>query len=377
MRPICFDNAATSFPKPPSVMNAVQHALNTAGNPGRGGHALAAAGGEIVYHARETAAALFSAEPEHVVFTASCTHALNLAIWGLMRSGGHVLISDLEHNSVARPVFALASQGRISYSTVHVSADVNETVSAFSAAIRPDTKAVITTLVSNVTGQILPYRELGALCRARGIVYIADGAQGCGVLPVTLTDGIRVLCTAGHKGLYGPAGTGMLITDGTVPLTPLMQGGTGSFSQSLAQPQTLPDALESGTANVPGIAGLDAGMQFVMQKTPARIFAHETALCERFLKGISQMPEITVYRMPGADYAPVVSFRVGEELPEDTAKRLSDAGFCLRAGLHCAPLAHRSIGTPEGTVRFSPSAMNTPNEVDALLRTLLRGQRRT
>ena len=372
MRQICFDNAATSFPKPAAVQTAVQQALRTAGNPGRGGHALAAAGGEIVYHARETAAALFAAEPEHVVFTASCTHALNLAIWGLLHGGGHVLISDLEHNSVARPVFAMAAQGKIAYSRVHVSADAAETVSAFSAAIRKDTKAVVTTLVSNVTGQILPYRELSALCRARGLIYIADGAQGCGVLPVTMRDGIRVLCTAGHKGLYGPTGTGMLITDGTVTLTPLMQGGTGSYSQSFAQPLTLPDALESGTANVPGIAGLDAGMQFVMQKTPARIFDYETALCGQLLQGLSQMPEITVYRTPGADYAPVVSFRVGGEMPEETAKRLSDAGFCLRAGLHCAPLAHRAIGTPEGTVRFAPSAMNTPAEVEALLRVLRR-----
>ena len=370
MRQICFDNAATSFPKPYAVQAAVQQALRTAGNPGRGGHALASAGGKIVYHARETAAALFSAEPEHVVFTASCTHALNLAIWGLLRGGGHVLISDLEHNSVARPVFALASQGKIAYSTVHVSADAEETVSAFSAAIRPDTKAVITTLVSNVTGQILPYREIGALCSARGLLYIADGAQACGVLPVSLRDGIRVLCTAGHKGLYGPAGTGMLITDGTAPIKPLMQGGTGSYSQSLAQPQTLPDALESGTANVSGIAGLDAGMQFVMQKTPARIFAHEAALCKRFTEGLAQMPDVTVYRTPGAVYAPVVSFRCGSELPEDTARRLADAGFCLRAGLHCAPLAHRAIGTPEGTVRFAPSAMNTAAEVDLLLNVL-------
>ncbi len=371
-KPVYFDNAATTFPKPAAVRRAAAQAiLYTGGNPGRGGHILAKRAGEAVYHARQTAAEMFGAEPEHVVFTLNCTHALNLAIYGALRQGDHVILSSMEHNSVLRPVAALAERGIIRYSIAPVSADAEETVQAFRSRIQPQTRAVICTLASNVTGQILPYREIGTLCREKALIFIADGAQGCGLLPVSLhDDGIQLLCTAGHKGLYGIMGTGMLLSDGSVPLRPLMQGGTGSLSASLRQPAFLPDALEAGTVNVPGIAALDAGMQFVMQQGADRIRAHEAALCKQLTAYLERLPDAVIYRSPKADYLPVISFTHGSEAPDQTADRLAAAGFCLRAGLQCAPLAHESLGTAKGTVRFSPSVFNTAAEVAALCRAL-------
>lgn len=371
-KPVYFDNAATTYPKPPAVRSAAAEAIRFAGgNPGRGGHVLAQRAGQAVYHARETAAAMFGAEPEHVVFTQNCTHALNLAIQGALRQGDHVILSSMEHNSAARPVAALAAAGIIRYSIAPVSADAAETVAAFRARIQPQTRAVICTIAGNVTGQCLPIRELGALCREKHLILIADGAQACGILPVNLREcGINLLCTAGHKGLYGIMGTGMLISDGTVPLRPLMQGGTGSLSASLQQPDFLPDALESGTLNVPGIAALDAGMQFVMQHGMNRIRAHESALCAQLIAYLDRLPDAVVYRNPQAEYVPVVSFTLGSEPPDETAARLAAAGFCLRAGLQCAPLAHESLGTPHGTVRFSPSIWNTADQVARLCRGL-------
>lgn len=370
--PVYFDNAATSWRKPAAVLRAMADAAADAGgNPGRGGHPLAARAGGIVFHARETAAAMFGAEPEHVVFTQNCTHALNLAIQGVVQQGDHVIISDLEHNSVLRPIAALAKRGIITYSVAETAADEDATVAAFRRCITQNTRAVICTLVSNVTGQILPFRRIAALCRDAGILFIADGAQACGVLPVTMQDGIRLLCTAGHKGLYGAMGTGMLISDGTVLPRPLMQGGTGSLSVSEEMPDFLPDALEAGTVNVPGIAALDAGMQWVTRQTLPRIHACENALCSRFLAGLRRIPDCTVYRTEGAQYAPLVSFSLARETPNETGQRLGEAGFCLRAGLHCAPLAHRKLGTlQQGTVRFAPSVMNTAEEVDDCLRCL-------
>lgn len=368
LRPVYFDNAATTYPKPPAVYRAADQAmLYAGGNPGRGGHILARRAGDIVYRARETAAAMFGAKPENVVFTQNCTHALNLAIHGCLRQGDHVILSSLEHNSVLRPVAALAENGIIRYSIAPVSPDINETLAAFQACIQPQTRAVICTAAGNVTGQCLPLCEIGALCRRHGLILIADGAQGCGILPIDLRKcGINLLCTAGHKGLYGITGTGMLISDGAVPLRPLMQGGTGSLSASRRQPDFLPDALEAGTLNVPGIAALDVGMQWVMHHGADRIRAHESLLCNQLINFLSRRPDAVVYRHPNAEYVPVVSFTLSNESPDDTAARLAAHGFCLRAGLHCAPLAHEQLGTKNGTVRFSPAFRNTADQVAML-----------
>ncbi len=361
-----FDNAATTFPKPPEVRLAVEKALVRYGSAGRGSHPIAARGSALIYSAREEAGQFFGTEPERVVLTSNCTHALNIAIQGIAEKGGHLIISQLEHNSVLRPVYALAKKKKISYSIAEVSPDDDETVENFRRLIRPDTKAIICTIVSNVTGQILPWKKIAKLCQEREICFIADGAQACGVLEVKLTDGINFLCTAGHKGLYGITGTGLLLSDGKYTLPPLMQGGSGSQSNLPEMPPFLPDSLESGTLNVIGAASLRAGLRFVQKKGIKNIFRHETELCEYLCKRLARMPNVTVYRNPKANYAPVVSFNIGEMSSETVADLLGKKGFCLRSGLQCAPLAHHVMGTTEGTVRFAPSVFSRMEDVKKL-----------
>lgn len=362
-----FDNAATTYPKPPDVRLAVQKAVLRYGNAGRGGHPIAARTSELVYAARERAAAFFGTEPELTVFTLNCTHALNLAIQGIGASGGHFIISNLEHNSVLRPVYALAKAGKIRYSIAAVYPRMEDTLESFSALMRPDTAAVVCTLASNVTGQLLPWREIGALCQKRGICFIADGAQVCGTYPVSLKDDhINILCTAGHKGLYGITGTGLLLSDGKYPLPPLMRGGSGSLSDLPDQPDSMPDVLESGTLNVIGAASLKAGIEFVRRKGISSIRSHEQALCRQLEGILKTIPGVSVYRDPEGTYAPILAFNIGDMPSEDAAQILGKKGFCLRAGLHCAPLAHRHIGTGEGALRFSPSVFSRAEDVAAL-----------
>ncbi len=361
-----FDNAATTFPKPPEVRLAVEKALVRCGSAGRGGHPLAARSSELVYAAREEAASFFGAEPEQVVFTSNCTHALNIAIQGLAKGGGHVIISRIEHNSVLRPVYAQAKAGKLRYSIADVYPSPADTLESFARLIRPDTRAVICTLAGNVTGQILPWKEIAALCREKGLCFVADGAQACGVLPVKLTDGINILCTAGHKGLYGITGTGLLLSDGEFDIPPLMQGGSGSLSNLPEMPPFLPDSLESGTVNVIGAASLRAGIRFVRNKGTDNIFRHETALCDQLIQRLQKLPAVKIYREAGASYAPIVSFNIGTLPSEEIAAKLAEKGFCLRAGLHCAPLAHQALGTKSGAVRFSPSVFSRMQDTEHL-----------
>lgn len=364
---INFDNAATTFPKPLSVRKAAAEALEKyGGNAGRGGHALAMRTSEAVYSAREAAAAFFGAEPENTVFTLNCTHALNMAIQGVMSGGGHMIISGLEHNSSARPAAHLAKTGQITLSVAEIFPEAEKTIESFRRLIRSDTRAIVCTLASNVTGQILPWRELGALCRERNICFIADGAQACGIIDVKIGDGINILCTAGHKALYGITGTGLLITDGKFPISPIIRGGTGSASSSLIQPDLLPEALESGTLNTPGIMSLKAGIEFISRMGLERIAAYEDKICRRFMSGIGKSGRVTVYRSPGAFYVPIVSFNVEGLHPEKTAAELARNGYCLRAGFHCAALAHAQLGTENGTVRFAPSVFSRMEDAERL-----------
>ena len=358
-----FDNAATTYPKPPEVRQAVAEAVLKYGNSGRGGHTIAARTSEMVYDARETAADFFGAKVENTIFTLNCTHALNLAIQGILQTGDHVIFSDLEHNSVYRPIMALAKSQKVAYRMVKIAADDDETMRRFRAAIRPNTRAVVCTIPSNVTGQILPYRRIAQLCRENGLCFIADGAQACGILPLSLeADGMHILCTAGHKGLYGITGTGILMTDCQFPIRPLMQGGTGSASRSPEQPDFLPDRLECGTLNVIGAASLRAGIGFVKSRTVEMLYRHESYLCDLFCQAMQELPEVRVYREAGVSYVPIVSFTVADEPPEKLAAWLSQEGFCLRAGLHCAPLAHEKLGTADGTLRFAPSAFSRESD---------------
>ncbi|MCH5348845.1 MAG: aminotransferase class V-fold PLP-dependent enzyme [Oscillospiraceae bacterium] len=372
---INFDNSATSFPKPAAVKKAVITAMDRyGGNPGRSGHMISLETAKAVYAARTTAADFFDAEPDHVVFTQNCTHALNMAIKGVASDGCHIIVSSLEHNSAVRPVHALSKQGKCTYSIAEVSADEEVTVNNFRRLITPQTRIIICTIGSNVTGQILPIEKIAKLCQEYGICFIADGAQACGVIPVSLSQGINILCTAGHKALYGPSGTGLLVTDGKFGICPIMEGGTGSESMLLDQPSFLPDSLESGTINTAGAIALGTGIKFVKKLGIEKIYAHESRLCEKFISSIRTLNNVIVYRHEKVKkYLPVVSFNIEGLFAEETAAKLSDAGFALRGGLHCSGLAHTTIGTvPNGTVRFSPSVFNNENEVASLVSTIKR-----
>lgn len=364
---INFDNAATTYPKPLSVRRAVDDAIRKyGGNAGRGGHSLAMRTSEALYSARETVADFFGAVPENVVFTMNCTYALNMAIQGIMCDGGHIIISSMEHNSVARPVTALAMKKNVTLSVAEVFPEDNLTIESFRRLIRSDTRAVVCTLAGNVTGQILPYREIAGICRENNICFIADGAQLCGIREVKLSDGINILCTAGHKGLYGITGTGLLVTDGKYPIKPVIQGGTGSNSMSLLQPDILPDSLESGTPNVIGAMSVKAGIEFIRKTGMQKIEQHENLLCRHFISLLEKDRDFVVYREPAAEYVPIVSFNIKDIPSERTAAYLAEKGFGLRAGFHCSALAHASLGTKDGTVRFAPSVFNSISETDRL-----------
>lgn len=360
---INFDNAATTFPKPENVRKVAVNAMeNFGGNAGRGGHTLAMKTSEAVYSARETIADFFDAQPENVVFTMNCTQALNMAIQGIMADGGHLIISGMEHNSSARPSAELARNKKITLSVATVYPDDRRTIESFRSLIHNDTKAIVCTIASNVTGQILPYREIADLCHEKNICFIADGAQACGIIDVKLSDGINILCTAGHKGLYGITGTGLLITDGKYKIKPIIQGGTGSLSSSLYQPEFLPDSLESGTLNVTGAMTIKAGIEFINKIGMERIFAHEDKICRSFINSLKKNKDIIIYRNPESLYVPIVSFNIKGIMPEKVASILSKQGYCLRAGYHCSALAHTQLGTENGTIRFAPSIFSKEND---------------
>lgn len=372
---IYFDSAATSYPKPESVRRAAAEAVvRYGGNPGRSGHDMSMRASQAVYSVREKAGEMFGAPPENVIFTANCTESLNMAIKGLaereLREGKafHVIISSLEHNSVFRPVYELTKRG-LTYSIAEVSADDSVTVHNFESLITPATRAIVCTLGSNVTGQILPYERIGALCRRKGICFVGDGAQVCGVIPIDMKrDNINILCMPGHKGLWGISGTGLLITDGKYPIYHILEGGTGSTSLESEQTPFLPEELESGTLNTVGIVSVGAGIDFIKRVGAERIHDHETALCRRFINGLEHENGVRIYRRERCSYLPIVLFNVEGSSPEETAAFLNDRGFALRGGYHCSGLAHRSAGTlPEGGVRFSPSVFNTSYQVDLLI----------
>lgn len=359
-----FDNAATTFPKPVAVKKAAVAAMEQLTSPGRGGHPLGMKTSEMVYSAREAAADFFGGEPENVVFTLNCTLALNMAIQGIMKNGGHLIISGMEHNSAARPAAKLAESGRIKLSVAKVFPEAEKTIESFRSLIRSDTKAIVCTIASNVTGQIMPIEELGRLCKSRNIALIADAAQASGIIDVKLSQGINIICTAGHKGLYGITGTGLLISDGKFHIEPIIQGGTGSGSKNLEQPALLPEALESGTVGAVGIMSVRAGIEFIRKIGINRIFSHEDRICRRFIRELEKNPKITIYRSENARYVPIVSFNIEGISSETAASALAREGFCLRAGYHCAALAHSALGTENGTVRFSPSIFS--REEDAV-----------
>lgn len=363
-----WDNAATTWPKPAPVTEAVNRALVHFGaNPGRGGHAMGMAASQEIYRCRETAARFFHLDnPGAVVFTLNCTMALNMAIKGLLRTSGRVVVSDLEHNAVMRPLHAL-SPGRPIYDVAPVTpGDDDATVEAFRRCITPFTRAIVCTHASNVFGVRLPIRRLGALAREHGVAFVVDAAQTAGILPIDMeADNIDFLCVAGHKGLYGPMGTGMLLCSGRFELPSFIEGGTGSQSIQLDQPDELPDRLESGTPNMAGICGLRAGMEWVQARGLKAIHAQEMRHVQMLYEEFSHIPGVVLYTaFPQEDWCvPVLSMNIAGCPSVEVGDALNRYGIAVRAGLHCAPAAHRKFGTlPTGTVRFAPSVFTTRQE---------------
>jgi len=378
---IYFDNAATSWPKPPGVAEAMVHFLNQVGaNPGRAAHRRAIASGRILYDARETVGELFHApDPLRLVFGKNVTEALNLALRGLLRAGDHVVTSSMEHNSMMRPLRALERQpeprsGSVQVTVVECSPQGVLDPADVEAAIQPDTKLVALNHASNVVGTLLPVAEVGAICRERNLLLLVDAAQTGGAYPIDVqADQIDLLAFTGHKSLGGPMGTGGLIVGQRVDeaqLEPLISGGTGSRSEHEVQPDFLPDMCESGTPNVVGVAGLQVGVRWVLERGVEAIRAHEVALAQRLIHGLSPINGVTVYGTLDAELqTATVSFNIAGMAPSEVGLRLDDEyGIMCRVGLHCAPTAHKTIGTfPDGTVRFGLSAFNTMDEVKSAL----------
>ncbi|WP_069988090.1 aminotransferase class V-fold PLP-dependent enzyme [Massilioclostridium coli] len=373
---IYFDNAATTYPKPNQVIQAVQQGmLRYGGNPGRSGHSISMRTAEKVYQVRNLAADFFDAEVENVIFTCNCTQALNFAIKGILLNGGHVITTNLEHNSVLRPIASLAKHNNVSYTIMDVYNQSEETILAMiKKAIRSDTKLIICTHGSNVTGQRLPIERIAKLCKEHNILFAVDGAQSAGVLPVQVRNmGIDLFCTAGHKSLYGPSGTGLLVLGNKILLETIMEGGTGTNSFRMEQPEFYPERMESGTVNTAGICGLGAGIQFLKQKGLRRIYQHEISLCRMAFLGLKGMRNIQLYTPDCAEgsYLPVFIFNVKGRTSMEVVDQLNDAGFALRGGLHCAPLIHQALGTEEiGGVRLSVSVFNKREEIQKFLSTM-------
>jgi len=372
---IYFDNAATSWPKPPGVAEAMTRFLAEIGaNPGRAAHRRAIESGRVLYEAREAVCELFNApDPLRVVFGLNVTDALNLALRGLLRPGDHVITSSMEHNSVMRPLRALESGG-VEVTVVRCSPEGLLDPADVEAAVRPHTKMVVLNHASNVVGTLLPVGEVGALCRARGLLLLVDAAQTGGAYPIDVqADQIDLLAFTGHKSLGGPMGTGGLIVGERVnekEIEPLRRGGTGSRSEYEQQPDFLPDLCESGTPNVVGLAGLEAGVRWVLKQGVEAVRAHEVALTQRLIDGLRAIPGLTVYGTLDAErQTATVSFNIAGMEPSEAGLRLDDEyGIMCRVGLHCAPAAHRTIGTfPDGTVRFGLGVFNTMDEVEMAL----------
>ena len=356
---IYLDNGATSFHKPVQVRRAMLDAMIRCANPGRGGYRAAMEAANEVFRCRETAGRMFGCTPEQVVFTSNCTHGLNIAIRTLVKPGTNVVISGFEHNAVTRTLYGL---GAVVHTAGRKLFDWDDILRQFDAALNTRPDAAVFTHVSNVFGYILPVAEMAGMCRARGIPFVVDAAQSAGCLPVSLEAlGADFIAMPGHKGLLGPQGTGLLLC-GREP-EPLLTGGTGSESVRQEMPEFTPDRAEAGTLNVPGIAGLRAGMEYVEQVGTDRILSRESQCARRCAEELEKLGMQVFY---GAHQAGTVSFRPGMDC-EAAAQILSRRGIAVRAGLHCAPLAHESAGTLEtGTVRVSFGHDASPRQLRML-----------
>ena len=364
---IYFDNAATTYKKPPSVIKAVRACIRRySANPGRGAHRLSIYASEAVYDARERVAAFFSCDsPERVVFTYNTTYALNLAIKSIVKPNTHVLISNLEHNSVVRPIQKLADATGVSYSVFDTSADDLRT--EIVSHIRPETKTIVSTVASNVTGAEIPLEVLVDIKREYGLKLIIDAAQAAGHKNITLTGDVDAFCFPAHKAMLGIMGTGVCIFGADYTPASLIEGGSGILSKSLYMPDTLPEALEAGTLGLPGIVALSEGIRFLESYGIGEVEKRIEYLTQLL---IDRIGAVKGARIIGANNG-VVSFMLRDFGSEDAAARLDGKGICTRAGFHCAPLAHEALGTGDtGTVRASLSIFNTRREIDRFYRAL-------
>lgn len=369
---IYLDNAATSFPKPPQVVDAVAHYLNEiGGNPGRAAHAQAREASRIVDRTRRSLATLLgNVEPSCILCTPSTTVALNLAFKGLLHPGDHVVTTSMEHNSVMRPLHGMQKLG-VSHSQIPCSPSGELDPAEIPPLIRPQTRLIALVHASNVTGNLMPVTEVGEMAREHGILLLVDAAQTMGRIAIEPQEShIDLLAGPGHKGLLGPMGTGFLYVRPGLQLEPLWEGGTGTYSESMEQPKTWPERFESGTLNAPGLAGLAAGIDEIQSLGLEAIAAHEQSLIESLAAGLSQLSDIILYGPPDKTLCTgTLSFNV-QKLDSSEVAHILDTGYSIavRAGLHCAPAAHRTINTfPHGTVRVSVGPYNTQEDINTLI----------
>jgi cysteine desulfurase/selenocysteine lyase len=375
---IYLDNAATSWPKPPEVLKAMTDVLELAGgNPGRSGHRLSVAAAREVYNAREDIASFFNVDdPLRIIFTANATHAINVALKGLLKPGDHVVTSSIEHNAVMRPLRGLEKQG-VRLSIVPCAANGSLDVRDVVRAMNSRTRLVAIIHASNVMGTILPVAEVASVAHKAGALLLVDAAQTAGAIPIDMpATGIDFLAFTGHKELQGPPGIGGLAIGENVDVSqidPPVRGGTGSRSESEEQPDDLPDKFESGTLNLVGIAGLHAGIQWVSDRGIDKIRAHLKGLTQALINGLSELPGIKVYGPLDANSkVGIVSFNVQHKRVSEVGLKLDEEyGILCRVGLHCAPAAHKTMGSfPEGTIRLAPGVFTTLDDISTTLRAI-------
>lgn len=372
---IYLDNSAATNPKPQEVKNAVSRAMNYYSfNSGRGGYKESVNTSNMIFSCRESLSQMFGFSPENIAFTQNCTTALNYAIKGIVKPGDHIIISNLEHNAVARPVNALFEKGIIEYDLAEFSFDKEEIINNFKKLIKPNTKLIVCMHASNVFGCVFPIREIGKLAHDNGIIFVVDAAQSAGVLDIDAKrDNIDILCAPGHKGLYAPMGTGFIALGDNIKLDTIIEGGTGSESMNLAQPDNMPERLESGTLNNVGISGLLAGTRFVNAKGISNIYKHENRLMQYVYKELSKNQNVTLYTPSFNDFllAPILSFNYKDYPSEKTSSLLAEKNIATRAGFHCSKLAHTAFGTQNrGTVRISPSVFTKYSECENFINIL-------
>ena len=364
---IYLDNAATTYPKPEGVSREVKRCIDEyCGNPGRSSHAMSVKAAEKIYDCREMLASMFGAdEAENVVFTMNTTYALNIAIKAFVKDGDHVIISDIEHNSVYRPVCELARRGKITYDIMH-SGDAKRAVRELCSLIKPNTRLVVCAHQSNICGITEPLKEIGAICKRYGIRFIVDAAQSAGVLETNVKrDGITALCVPGHKSLYGVQGCGAIIFGDQTGVSTVFEGGNGVNSLEKYMPDFLPERYEVGTMPTPAIAGLSEGLKFVAKETPRAIAEKEARLGDLLLERLLNDRKIKAYAP--AYRSGIVLFNVKGMPSSAVGSALNERGICVRSGFHCSPLAHNKLGTGDsGAVRVSFGAFNTADDVLAL-----------